>query len=255
MQHTTLLEKVETLQNILIAHATGNGANNDDYRLIREELLADSSIKLLLPRFVATCRDLSQFWSFIKGKFAHYQERREFIWNQFAPLIEKLENRLGSPADSSISNVLAKFDVEQVHQVWQRALERRVEDPDGAITSARTLLESVCKNILDDLNCAYPDDVDLPKLYRLTSEQLNLAPSQHTEKIFKQILGGCQTVVESLGALRNKLGDAHGQGKKSVKPQPRHAELAVNLAGTMATFLVSTWEYQKQKAAYSPTVD
>ena len=86
----------------------------------------------------------------------------------------------------------------------------------------------------------------MPKLYKLTAEQLNLAPSQHTEKIFKQILGGCQTVVEGLGALRNKLGDAHGKGKRSVKPAARHAELAVNLAGAMATYLIRTWEQGKR---------
>ena len=248
MNHTELLEKVETLQNMLLAHATGGMADNDEYKLLREKLLSEPSIKPVLPRFVTTCRDLPQFWSFIKGKFAHYHERREFIWGQFAQLIEKLENTSVSPSDKSISDILEKLDVEHVHQVWLRALERRVEDPDGAITSARTLLESVFKSILDDRSVAYPDDADFPKLYKLASDQLNLSPSQHTEKIFKQILGGCQTVVEGLGALRNRLGDAHGQGKKPVKPAPRHAELAVNLAGTIATFLVSTLEFQKQKA-------
>ena len=34
----------------------------------------------------------------------------------------------------------------------------------------------------------------------------------------------------------------HGQGKVNFKPAPRHAELAVNLAGTMAVFLFSTWD-------------
>lgn len=29
----------------------------------------------------------------------------------------------------------------------------------------------------------------------------------------------------------------HGQGKRPVKPLPRHAELAVNMAGSMASFL------------------
>ena len=63
--------------------------------------------------------------------------------------------------------------------------------------------------------------------------------SQHTEKVFRQVLGGCTAVVEGLGSLRNKLGDAHGKGRLPVKPAPRHAELAVNLAGAMATFLVA----------------
>lgn len=45
---------------------------------------------------------------------------------------------------------------------------------------------------------------DLPVLYRKLSEVLKLAPDDHTEQVFKQILGSCQSVVESLGALRNK---------------------------------------------------
>lgn len=246
MTQTELLEKVEAFQNLLLAQATGGIVDGYEYKSLREELTSEPTIRPFLPRFVVTCRDLAQFWSFIKGRFAHYQERREYIWAEFAPLIGKLENS-ASPAEESISNTLARLDAEHVHQVWQRALERRIEDPDGAITSARTLLESVCKTILDDMKVEYPHDSDLPKLYWLTAEQLNLAPSQHTEQVFKQILGSCQAVVEGLGTLRNRLGDAHGQGKKPVKPASRHAELAVNLAGTMATFLVSTWEYNKQK--------
>ncbi|WP_042491478.1 abortive infection family protein, partial [Sphingomonas parapaucimobilis] len=63
------------------------------------------------------------------------------------------------------------------------------------------------------------------------------------------ILGNCQSVVESLGALRNKLGDAHGGGPKRARPAARHAELAVNLAGSMATFLVATWETRRTPPA------
>jgi len=86
------------------------------------------------------------------------------------------------------------------------------------------------------------DSPDLNKLYRQTAELLNLAPSQHTEQVFKQILGGCTAVVEGLGALRNRLSDSHGKGKTGIKPAPRHAELAVNLAGSLALYLLGTWE-------------
>ena len=92
--------------------------------------------------------------------------------------------------------------------MWQTALVRRVSDPDGAITSARTLLETVCKHILDDVGVDYDAGADLPKLYGLTAKAVSIAPSQQTEPILKQILGGCTAVVEGLGALRNKLGDA-----------------------------------------------
>jgi hypothetical protein len=86
------------------------------------------------------------------------------------------------------------------------------------------------------------------KLYRQTAERLNLAPSQHTEQVFKQILGGCTAVVEGLGALRNRLSDSHGKGKARVKPASRHAELAVNLAGALAIYLLATWEAQSEAA-------
>lgn len=75
--------------------------------------------------------------------------------------------------------------------------------------------------------------------------ELNLSPDQHSEKIFKQILGGCSGIVNGLGMLRNKHGDAHGYGPTANKPKPRHAELAVNLAGSMAIFLIQIYEANK----------
>jgi hypothetical protein len=66
------------------------------------------------------------------------------------------------------------------------------------------------------------------------------------EEVFKRILGGATNVVENLGSLRNKIGDAHGKGRP-VAVLPRHAQLAVNLAGTIATFLVETWLAREEK--------
>jgi hypothetical protein len=149
---------------------------------------------------------------------------------------------IGSPADESISATLAAFDPTQVHARWTMAMERRGSEPEGAITLARTLLEDVFKWILHQAGETWREADDLPILYRRLAKVLKLAPDDHTEAVFKQILGGCQSVVESLGTLRNKLGDAHSTGPKRARPQPRHAELAVNLAGAMATFLVATWE-------------
>ncbi len=150
------------------------------------------------------------------------------------------------PADELISRVLSSFDESGVHNAWEKALERRASDPDGAITSAKTLLETVCKHIIEEAGDSYGRKDDLPKLYNTAAEHLNLAPSQHNEEVFKRILGNCQSVVNNLAGLRNKLGDSHGQGKRYVKPQARHAELAVNLAGSMAMFLISTWNQRKR---------
>ena len=117
------------------------------------------------------------------------------------------------PADEIISKALISFDESGVHDAWQKALDRRTSDPEGAITAAKTLLETVCKHIIDKVDATYGDKDDLPKLYNAAAECLNLAPSQHTEKVFKSILGNCQTVVGNLAALRNKLGDSPRPGQ------------------------------------------
>jgi len=241
-----LILKIESLKNMLVAYATGGGGDAADYKHLRQELIAHPKISKTLPRFIHTCREISEFWSFIKSKFAHWQERREFLRQEFDPVLSMLESEARSPSDVSISATVQAVNSAYIQEVWQKALERRATDPEGAITAARTLLESVCKHILDVAGVSYDDSDDLPKLYALTAKQLNLSPSQHTEQLFKQILGGCQTVVEGLGALRNRHSDAHGKGASGSRPASRHAELAVNLSGTMATFLLQTLETRKK---------
>ncbi|HEX6374009.1 MAG TPA: abortive infection family protein [Longimicrobium sp.] len=241
-----LLGQVEALQNVTLSYATGGAADDVAYQQLRALILDDGSIAGKLPRFVRTCRDIKQFWAYIK-KYDTYQERREHIWAEFRPVLDQLEGRARAPLDEATAHALAAFNVETVHSVWGRAVARRGEDPEGAITSARTLLESICKHILDAAAVPYDDAADLPKLYGLAATQLNIAPSQHTEEVFKQILGGCFSVVNGLGALRNRLSDSHGKGKYSAKPSARHAELAVNLAGAVATFLVSTWQARESQ--------
>lgn len=159
--------------------------------------------------------------------------------------IQKLRQMLGTSPIQIPAAVSGRLDTKYISEAWQKALDRRHEDPEGAITAARSLLESVCKHILEELGVEDGDSADLPKLYGLTSKALNLAPSQHTEDAFKKILGGAHSIVDGLANLRNRLGDAHGQGKRPVKPLPRHAELAVNMAGSMASFLLATFEAKR----------
>jgi hypothetical protein len=231
------LETVEYLQNMLVAKATGGEFNNLSYKHIRTKLIQNNKYDTLLPQWIKTCRDESSFWSFISGKFKTYQERREYIYSELSNLLFYIEKNTTTPISESIS-----FDDEFIHQQWQKALERKETDFEGAITSARTLLESTLKFILDGQNIPFNDNTDLSELYKLVAKSLNLAPEQHQEGIFKQILGGANGIVSGLGALRNKLGDAHGKIKGNIKPKERHSELAVNLAGSMAIFLFKTYK-------------
>lgn len=237
------LERAEYLQSMLFARSTGGEADDNHYIKIRSKLLASPNLESLIPRWLKTSRNLDQFWQFIKNKFPTYQERRAFLNEELNPLIEFLEGKQTLPAAKTIDDVLSKFDANGIHYAWQKALERKLLDPEGAITISRSILESVCKHILHGKSVEFNEtNIDLPELYKLTAKELNLSPEQHSEQIFKQILGGCSGIVNGLGSLRNKYGDAHGTGPAPIKPKPRHAELAVNLAGSMALFLISTYE-------------
>ena len=238
-----LIERVQMMQSILTANATGGGGPGDDraYQILRREFMGDPSLRDRLPSFVRSHRDLGAFWPFIKHEAGSYAERRQIISTAFTPLLDDLEGLERAPADSVNSTVLSSFDEDAVHAVWTKALDRRTSDPEGAITVARTLLETICKRVLDDLGEAYSERDDLPKLYGKVAKALNLAPNQHAEEAIKAILGGAMTVVNGIGTLRNKLSDAHGRGGKlPVRPSPRHASLAVNMAGTVAVFIVET---------------
>ncbi len=118
-----------------------------------------------------------------------------------SPIYKMQRAILGSPADHGISAALQAFDPNDVHGRWIAAVERRADDPQGAITLARTLLEDVCKWILDEAEAEYPDNADLPVLYRRLAKVLRLSPDDHTEQTFKQLLGSCQQIVELLGSL------------------------------------------------------
>ncbi len=235
-----LIINAETLEHMLMARATGGGGTSDAaaYAALRQEFLGIFDLAPLVPRFVKTCRDLGAFWAFIKEKFSTYDERRKFLRAEFAPLRDALEGRASAPSDPSVSGLLRATGVAYIHETWNKALGRREQDPDGAITSARTLLETVCKAILDDAQVGYRPADDLPALYGKVARVLRLAPGQHSQEVFRRILGGCHSVIEGLGALRNQMGDAHGR-THGVTADPRHAALAVNLAGAMAAFL---WE-------------
>lgn len=235
----TDFERAEYLVNLLVSSVTGGERDEREFKVLRNHFLADATLEAMVPDWLRTCRTLDQFWPFIKRKFDHYAERREFIWAEFGPLLAFLEKG-EAPAVAAIDAELLDFSEGGVHDIWRKALDRMTSDPEGAITLAKSLLESVLKHILDERKLAYSEKADLPELYRLVAKELNLAPDQHTEENFKRILGGITSVVNELSSLRNRLGDAHGRGKGGVRPVARHAELAVNLAGSIALFLVQT---------------
>ncbi|MDQ3749127.1 MAG: abortive infection family protein [Acidobacteriota bacterium] len=241
-------DSIRRIQELIIGRGTGKISPNDEdssneFATLRKELISSSQIQRKnFPKDLIEIQSLNMFWDKKLSKFQSYKERREYVYDLFKDYFIEIELSNDFPLDKLITESLSFDDIDEY---WRKALERTKTEPEGAITMARTLLEATCKKILDDMKEHYSDKDDLPKLYRTLADKLDLSPDNQTEQIFKQILGSCQSVVNGLASVRNKHSDAHGIVKKTYKPAIRHAELAVNLAGTMATFLVATWKERK----------
>lgn len=251
MAENDILNTLDNLSDILIDRATyyrEAGKCEEKYKRIRKILFSDPRLKSNLPEFIIKCRDLDDFWEFIKNKFSHYKDRRSFIKEELVPLYNLLEPT-DYPCDGTISTTISCVSSSSIKDSWEKALERRETDPEGAITSARSLLESTCKYILDDGRVDYNPGAKLPSLYKSVSDILEIAPNKTADGELKKILGGCTTIVNSLGSVRNELGDAHGKGINFRKPTNIYSQLSVNLAGTMACFLLLRWEECKPKFA------
>jgi hypothetical protein len=136
-----------------------------------------------------------------------------------------------SPVDLSVA------DAPRVRDLWRKAVARVPVDPGGAVTAARSLLESVCKKVLFDRGIAYSRSAELPQLFDEVLLALSLSPRKQTTQALRKVLGNAQAVVSGVAELRSKLGDAHGQGPDEALATPEQAELAVNLAGAMALFI------------------
>ena len=80
----------------------------------------------------------------------------------------------------------------------------------------------------------------------LSPGKTNLPPE--IEADVRQVLGGLTSVAKGIGALRTHGGDAHGREKGFRRLDARIARLSVNAAGSLALFLIETWEQRQHRA-------
>jgi hypothetical protein len=104
-----LFELVLDFQGELIDYFTG-GKNLEDshYQSMRRELLEDPRYGNLAPPWLRRCRDLGALWSFAKSVDSSWEPRRQFLREQFEPLLDFLERggarqspRMPGPYDAS----------------------------------------------------------------------------------------------------------------------------------------------------------
>jgi hypothetical protein len=157
-----------------------------------------------------------------------------------------------TPAVAAAKSTLGSTDPGYVFQQITRMEAAVVNDPALAIGTAKELVESCCKTILQDREIAFAASADLPELVKLTAKALELAPDDVPAKAkavetIKRLLSNLGTIAQGLAELRNQYGTGHGKAAGAKGLGSRHAKLAVGAASTLAVFLAETHNEKPRK--------
>jgi len=121
------------------------------------------------------------------------------------------------------------------------------EDYAGAVTNARTLIESTCLYILHELNIEYESKGNLTDMYKRVAKELKMEASLYNDENLKKIISGSISIIDGIAGLRNAYSDSHGSSPaKNYRIEKRHAVLIVNLAKTVSEFLVGSWQSKRE---------
>ena len=85
------VERAEMMAKLLVERATNSQDDHPAYGPLRREFMEDPELRVLLPRFVRSHRNLSSFWGYIKKAAPTWAERRRIIHEAFTPLLDHLE--------------------------------------------------------------------------------------------------------------------------------------------------------------------
>jgi Abortive infection C-terminus len=124
------------------------------------------------------------------------------------------------------------------------ALERAIfENPSLAFDLAKTLVESVCRTILDERSVPYETRDDLPRIFKAATRSLPFLPAGASaegdiRKSLAQTLGGLHTSLQGICELRNHAGFAsHGAGGARPALESVQALLAAQSADAIVGFV------------------
>ena len=149
---------------------------------------------------------------------------------------------------SGIKELTGQMDAQHVsHQIAR--MEKTVgSDPELAIGTAKELVESVCKTILEKEGVQLRNP-SMPDLIRTTLRTLKLMPDDIPDqakgvKVIRRTLHNLGSILDGVNELRDLYGTGHGR-ETNRSLSPSHARLAVGAAATVVRFLLETYNEQR----------
>ena len=157
---------------------------------------------------------------------------------------EAISNRLlaGEPNIIDLAEIVTRVDADYLRQQISRMADAVESDPALAIGTAKELIETCCKTILEERGESFEKDPDMPELTKAVFKQLKMTrddvpdAAEGAESI-KRVLSNLGSISNELARLRNLYGTGHGKLADMPSLSPRHAKLAVGSAATLVRFM------------------
>ena len=148
----------------------------------------------------------------------------------------------GEPDLIDLAEIAARFDANYLRQQIIRMEEAVESDPALAIGTAKELIETCCKTILEERGEPFAKDPDMPELTKAAFRQLKMTRDDVPDAIegaesIRRVLSNLGSISNELVRLRNLYGTGHGKLADAPGLSPRHAKLAVGSAATLVRFL------------------
>ncbi len=174
------------------------------------------------------------------GKLTRCLDRDGYHWDG-----TRLQPHRDLISVSNIQDAVAGLDAPELGRQLARLRDSVNQDPALAIGTAKEMLETTCKTILEASGVTVDPGWDVPFLLKETRKKLKLlpedvpAPAKGADTI-QRLLSNLGQVGIGLSELRNLYGSGHGRGGKAKGLGPRHARLAVGAVSTLVQFLFET---------------
>lgn len=181
---------------------------------------------------------------------SRYDERYARIYQKCKVIVERIDGT-SSVISQTADDLKKKFSSEYMSKQIELMVSMQKTNPTNAIGTAKELIESCCKTILDELGIPWSKTDDVPQLTNKTLDALNLLPVnvQSTDQgadAIKAVLGNLRSIPSKLAEIRNPFGSGHGKSASFKGLEERHAKLAVGSSITFVDFVWSTYENQKK---------
>lgn len=184
----------------------------------------------------------------LASRLLHFLKADGFDW-----VGGRLVRSAGAPVLDDLASTAHKLEGTHLAQQIQRMKDAVETDPSLAIGTAKELIETVCKTILEERGKPVTGSPDIPTLTKALLKELDLVPEGVPDEkrgadIIRNILRSLGSIGNELAQLRGLYGTGHGKAANAQPLNSRHAKLAVGTAATLATFLFETHQENPARA-------